>query len=62
MKLWFGAWLLMFPLMLVGEMVNVPWLFFAYGALVIAVVLPTLNILDGRNKNRGGNGIMWEKD
>ncbi len=62
MKLWLAAGLLMFPTMLVGELVGAPWLFFPYGALLILVVLPILNILDGRNKNRGGTGILWEDE
>jgi hypothetical protein len=61
-KHWFACWLLVFALALLGEIINVPWLPFAFGALCIFVVMPILNILDGRNKNRGGNGIMWEKD
>lgn len=59
MKLWGGAWLLALPIMLIGELIGVNWLFFPYCAFLILVLLPTLNILDGQNKNRGGTGIMW---
>ncbi len=47
MKLWLGAGLLTFPIMLLGELIGAPWLFFPYGALLVLVLLPTLNILDG---------------
>jgi len=62
MKLWTAAWLLMFPVGLVGALIGAPWLFLPYGMLLGLVLMPTLNIIDGRNKNRGGNGIMYEDD
>lgn len=60
MKLWFALGLLMFPLMAIGELISLPWLFFPYGALLVLVVMPTLNIVDWLNRRRGGKGIMWE--
>lgn len=62
MKLWFGCGLLMLALVPLGEAINVPWLFFPFGAFCMFVVLPILNTLDGRNKNRGGPGILWKDD
>ncbi len=60
MKVWLGCGLAMFALLPLGYLINVPWLFFPFGAFCGLVVLPTLNILDGRNKNRGGKGILCE--
>jgi hypothetical protein len=62
MKLWFGSMLLLIPIMFVGELIEAPWLFFAFDALMIIVVMPVLNTLDGRNKKRGGPGILWERE
>jgi len=50
----------MFPIMLTGELVGTRWLPFLYVALLVFVGLPILNILDGRNKHRGGKGIIFE--
>ena len=59
-KLWLAAMVGMFPIMLTGELVGTRWLPFLYVALLVFVGLPILNILDGRNKHRGGKGIIFE--
>ncbi len=60
MKVWLGCGVVLLALVPLGILINVPWLFFPFGALCVFVVMPTLNILDGQNKNRGGKGILWE--
>lgn len=62
MKLWFWAWLLALPLMLIGELTEMPWLWFGYGLLLLFVVMPVLYIIEGLSRRRGGEGIMWEDD
>lgn len=61
-KLWLGLMLAMPLLMLVGQLIGMPWLFFVIMAPIVLIGLPVLNTLDGRDKNRGGPGILWEKD
>lgn len=58
-KFWLGCMLALPTVMLLGHAINVPWLWLPFVALYVVVVMPTLNILDGQNKKRGGKGILF---